>query len=317
MFKFQNLKVWQKAIILCDKVLNFVDTIPAKGRFSLAEQLRRAAISILTNIAEGSERRSKKEAAQFYNIARASCAETVNLLVIALKRGYFTKEKFQKFYMESEEISKMLYPLIIHHKENLHSPTSNPPESGQSLIEMIIAIAIILTGLIGALALTISNLSGTQESNTRVVASNLAREGIDVVRNIRDTNWLKNLTWDAGLYFGTDYTAIAVFNPTLNQWQLNFSPNNIDDAAAKLYRLENNLYIQDISPPEGVETLYSRLLTLDPICFNSLTRVETISGGSCGLGEEKIGIRVKSEVTWIESGRSHKITLEDRLYNWK
>jgi len=195
--------------------------------------------------------------------------------------------------------------------------TNGKLQIGQSLIEMIIAIAIILTGLIGALALTISNLSGAQESNTRIVASNLAREGIDVVRNIRDTNWLKNLEWDATLYLGNDYTAIAVFNPTLNTWQLNFNPNNIDEAAAKLYRQTNNLYLQDISPPEGTATIYSRLLTLTPICFNQITKIETISGGSCGIGEEKIGILVKSEVKWLESGRSHLITLEDRLYNWK
>lgn len=190
---------------------------------------------------------------------------------------------------------------------------------GQSLIEMVIAIAIILTGLIGALALTVSNLSGSVESGTRVVASNLAREGIDVVRNVRDTNWLKNLAWDHGLYSGTDYTAIAVFNPTLNQWQLNFNPNSVNDAAAKLYRQTNNLYIQDINPPGGTETLYSRLLTLDLICLNAVTKVETIrtSGNSCSVGEIKTGIRVKSEVAWVENGRSHLITLEDRLYNWK
>jgi Tfp pilus assembly protein PilV len=201
-------------------------------------------------------------------------------------------------------------------KSKIKNPKSKI-QSGQSLIEMIIAIAIILTGLIGALALTISNLSGLQESSTRVVASNLAREGIDAARNVRDTNWLKNLVWDTGLFSGSDFTAIAVFNPTSNSWQLNFNPNSVSDAAAKLYRQTSNLYIQDVAPPGGTETLYSRLITLDPICFNSTTKVETISGGSCGAGETKTGIRVKSEVAWTESGRPHLITLENRLYNWK
>lgn len=195
--------------------------------------------------------------------------------------------------------------------------TNNKLQIGQSLIEMVIAIAIILTGLIGAVALTISNLTGVGEAGTRVVASNLAREGIDVVRNIRDTNWLKNLDWDNGLYSGSDFTAIAVFNPTTYEWSLNFNPNSVSDSAAKLYRQNNNLYIQDINPSEGVQTLYSRLITLHPICFNSLTKIETISGGPCGAEEIKIGIKVKVEVAWTESGRSHLITLEDRFYNWK
>ncbi len=191
-------------------------------------------------------------------------------------------------------------------------------QSGQSLVEMIVALAIILTGLIGALTLTISNLSASGEAGTRVVATNLAREGLDVVRNIRDTNWLKNSPWDDLLYAGTDYTAIAVFNPAADPaWQLNFAPAAIDETAAKLYLSVDNLYLQDVIPPAGTETLYARLLTLDPICLNLTTKTETVTGSACVGGEEKIGIRVKSEVAWTESGRSHSIVLEDKLYNWR
>ena len=198
--------------------------------------------------------------------------------------------------------------------KNLNSKT----QAGQSLVEMIVALAIILTGLIGALTLTISNLSASGEAGTRVVATNLAREGIDVVRNIRDTNWLKNSSWDDLLYDGADYTAIAVFNPAADPvWQLNFTPSAIGEAAAKFYLSVENLYLQDVAPPAGTKTLYSRLLTLDPICLNLATKTESITGGSCVGGEEKIGIRVKSEVAWTESGRSHSIVLEDKLYNWR
>ncbi|MFA5128509.1 MAG: prepilin-type N-terminal cleavage/methylation domain-containing protein [Patescibacteria group bacterium] len=190
-------------------------------------------------------------------------------------------------------------------------------QSGQSLVEMIVAIAIILTGLVGALSLTISNLSGVDEAGTRVVASNLAREGVEVVRNFRDTNWLQNLDWDTGLFLINDFTAIAVFNPLTNKWHLNFTPNTVADPAAKLYRGAENIYLQDVVPPGGTATFYSRLLTLDPICFNALTQTENITGNSCGAGEEKIGIRVKSEVIWNLSGRPRDVTLEDRIYNWR
>jgi hypothetical protein len=162
-------------------------------------------------------------------------------------------------------------------------------------------------------------LSGSTEAGTRVIATNLAREGIDVVRNIRDTNWLQGAPWDRYLYSGAaDFTAIAVFNPTTRAWQLKFDPSVIDDAAAKLYLEDNNLYLQDVSSPGGTGTSYARLLTLDPICLTATTpKVETITGSACGGGEEKIGVRVKSEVAWTESGRSHIVTLEDKLYNWR
>ncbi len=319
MFNFQTLKVWQKAIIFCDKVLNFADVIPSKEQFSLAEQLRRAVISIPTNIAEGSGRRSQKEAAQFYNIARGSCAETINLLVIAAKRDYLAKRDFQKFYSEAEEIVKMLYPLMSYQKEKLNSRFSNLESiKGQGMVEMVVAIAVILTGVIGALALTVSNLSGVGESSTRIVASNLAREGIEVVRNIRDTNWLKKQIWDNGLEDGNDYTAIAIFNPVTNTWNLNFLPDSINDIEARLYR-NNGIYLQDISLPPGTPTIYYRLLSLDEICKNNVTSVEVVraSGDSCLASETKVGIRIKSEVKWTESGRAHTMTAEDRIYNWR
>jgi hypothetical protein len=191
-------------------------------------------------------------------------------------------------------------------------------QTGQGMIEMVVAIAVILTGVIGALALTISNLSGVGESGTRIVASNLAREGIEIVRNIRDTNWLKNQTWDLGLENGNDYTAITIFNPSANKWGLNFGPGSIDDAEARLYR-DNGVYVQNTITPPGTPTIYYRLLSLDEICKNDVTLAEVIrmSGDSCLVSETKIGIRIESEIKWAESGRTHTIAAEDRIYDWK
>lgn len=190
--------------------------------------------------------------------------------------------------------------------------------SGQGLVEMVVATAVIITGLVGVLALTISNLSGVGESSTRIVASNLAREGIEVVRNIRDTNWLKNQAWDLGLEEGTDYTAIAIFDPLTNKWRLDFSPDSIDDTEARLY-YDNGIYRQNTTTPPGTPTIYFRLLSLDEICKNNVTLVEVIrtSGDSCLASETKVGIRIKSEVKWVESGRTHTMIAEDRIYNWR
>lgn len=190
-------------------------------------------------------------------------------------------------------------------------------QAGQSLVEMVIAIGIIVTGLIGALALTVSNLSGSAEAGSRVVAANLAKEAVEVARNIRDTNWLENAAWDDGLSSGSDFTAIAVFNPTTGQWSLDFSPNDISDAAAKLYLSPENLYLQNTTPPAGDRTVYSRLLSLYPVCFNETTKIETSDGNPCGVGTIKIGVRAVAEVKWLESGsRERDLTVEDKFYDW-
>jgi len=112
MFKFQTLDVWKKAIAFCDVCLKLADTFPQREQFSLGEQLRRAAISVPNNIAEGTGRTSANEAKCFYNYAKGSVYEVVNLLVIAAKRGHLSKADFQTYYGNGEEIAKMLTGLI-------------------------------------------------------------------------------------------------------------------------------------------------------------------------------------------------------------
>ena len=112
MFPFEKLEVWKKAIDFNDEVLSLADSIGKKDQYSLGEQIRRASISITNNIAEGGGRSSKKEKAYFYNMARGSVYEVVNLLEICGRKGYLDKDKHAKLYKEAEEISKMLSGLI-------------------------------------------------------------------------------------------------------------------------------------------------------------------------------------------------------------
>ena len=86
MFKFQKLDVWKKAINFCDMILFLVEAFPQKYQFSLGDQLKRAAISIPANIAEGCGRKTKRDSANFFNIAKGSAYEVVSLLTIASKR---------------------------------------------------------------------------------------------------------------------------------------------------------------------------------------------------------------------------------------
>lgn len=112
MFSFERLEVWKKSVKFAEDILSFVDGMDRKDCFSLGEQLRRAVISISNNIAEGGGRNNKKEKVYFYNVAKGSIYEVVNLLEICKRRKYLTEEIHKQLYNEAEEIAKMLSGLM-------------------------------------------------------------------------------------------------------------------------------------------------------------------------------------------------------------
>lgn len=111
-FKFEKLKVWQKAIDLADDVDKLTRTFPKEEIYVLTSQMKRAADSISLNIAEGSTGQSNAEFKRFLNYALRSDIEVVNCLHLAIRRGYISKEIFDKFYGNCEEILAMISALI-------------------------------------------------------------------------------------------------------------------------------------------------------------------------------------------------------------
>ncbi len=108
MFRFERLKVWHKAVELYDVVDEVADNFPPKARFTLVDQLRRAALSVAANIAEGSGRETTKESRHFYNVAKGSAFEVVSIIMVCRRRGMITPERYQDIYGRTEEISRML-----------------------------------------------------------------------------------------------------------------------------------------------------------------------------------------------------------------
>jgi len=108
MFNFEKLDVWQKAIDFVDVIYNETRAFPAEERFGLTNQLRRAAVSISSNIAEGSSRSSKNEFARFAEIAAGSVFEAVSQAFIARRQAFLGEDQFQKIYADAEELSRML-----------------------------------------------------------------------------------------------------------------------------------------------------------------------------------------------------------------
>ena len=90
------------------KVYSVVDSFPDKERFGLTSQITRSAVSVASNIAEGSGRNSSKEFYQFLGIALGSCFEWETQVLIAKNIGYLNEEKYQELSEELIEIQKMI-----------------------------------------------------------------------------------------------------------------------------------------------------------------------------------------------------------------
>jgi four helix bundle protein len=108
MFNFEKLDVWHKAIDFADLVYAVTRTFPSDERFGLTNQMRRAAVSVSSNIAEGTSRISKNDFARFVEIATGSVYEVVSQSLIAQRRGFLADEKHRQIYNAAEEQSRML-----------------------------------------------------------------------------------------------------------------------------------------------------------------------------------------------------------------
>jgi four helix bundle protein len=108
MFNFEKLDVWQKAVVLADLVYAQTRNSPAEERFGLTNQMRRAAVSISSNIAEGSSRTSQADFARSIEIATGSVFEVTSQAFIAKKQDLLSEEKFRSIYQGTEELSRML-----------------------------------------------------------------------------------------------------------------------------------------------------------------------------------------------------------------
>ena len=111
-FKFEKLKVWQKALDLADEVDKMTRTFPREEVYILTSQMKRAADSVSMNIAEGSTGQSNPEFKRFLGYALRSDIEVVNCLHLAIRRGYISEEIFNKHYQSCEEILIMISALI-------------------------------------------------------------------------------------------------------------------------------------------------------------------------------------------------------------
>jgi len=162
---------------------------------------------------------------------------------------------------------------------------SNHHQNGFTLLEVIITIFIVAIGLVGILSLVNISLKGPALSRDRLIASGLAQEGIEIVRDIRKSN----IEWGDWEWYGS----IATSTSQSYRVQYNSTSLTTPYSGAYLKTNANGLYQYD----SGTDTLFKRKVTLTKVSYKE--------------------VKVVVEVKWQTKGNSHELTAEDRLWNWK
>lgn len=177
---------------------------------------------------------------------------------------------------------KVNFPLI---KKGFTPHITKDYVRGFTLLEMIIVIFVILVGLIGPLSLITQTVNLTTDSSSRLIAAYLGQEGIEIVRNIRDGNWLEQRTatttpWNDGLAAG--------------DWEADYNDNSLISYAGRNLRINGGLYNYDLV---GTETKFKRKITITP--------------------EGDDILKVSIQIQWEDRGRNYQMTVQENLYNWR
>lgn len=161
---------------------------------------------------------------------------------------------------------------------------------GISILEVVVAILIITMGMIGVLSLVIQNVEAQYINKNVLMASGLAQEGLELVRNIRDLNWLTpGNAWNQNIVgdgtYAMDYGGLT---------SVNMAVNSIDEAGARLYVNSNGLYTHTFSG--NTPTNFYRLITV----VNNPNYLD-----------------VKCTIRWKDGTQNHNYTAETYLYDWR
>ena len=176
-------------------------------------------------------------------------------------------------------------------------------KKGFTLIEAIVAIGVISIGFVGSLVLLSRASSQAIALKDRVVAAHIGAEGVEVVRNIRDTNWLKGRDWLYGLIEPADAPTGTVVSGVLdyNDPVLHSSDQS---ESRKCLNWDGNFYKHAIAPAYACSTSFKRQIVLTK---NS----EIISGQNISY------LEIRSTVYWKEKGIVKNLMVIDNLYDWK
>lgn len=106
--RFEDLTAWQKSRALTSEIYRVTKAGEFGKDFGLRDQIRRSAVSVMSNLAEGFDRAGRKEFHQFLVVAKGSCAEVRSQLYVAFDAGYVSKVEFERLFGQAEEVSRII-----------------------------------------------------------------------------------------------------------------------------------------------------------------------------------------------------------------
>jgi len=161
-------------------------------------------------------------------------------------------------------------------------------KQGFTLMEAIVAIFLLTVGIVGVLSLVTQTISSATFSKDKLIAAYLAQEGVEIVRNIRDTNWLQEWSWNNGLTAG-------------NEYQADYNDQNLFGFTGHPLNLETATGYYGYDDP-GNATKFTRKITI------SEPATASCPAGGC--------LNIKVEVFWEEKGKLYNVPVQENLYNW-
>lgn len=222
----------------------------------------------------------------------------------------------------------------------------------QGILEVIIAIYIAVVGILSIMNLVISSIKVERLNNDMLVATNLAREGVEIVRNIRDSNWVNGSSWDTGLSYpianggpersfminnnylitsNNGYNLIPIgirWNDCIQQGDLSKCKIWLawrDDESKKMYVQDLETIIANGYNYSG--TNFYRMIYIQSICYDPnqillenrelINKSTTRTCNEMFAGSTEIGFYIKSVVGWQGGDSMKTITISERIYNWK
>lgn len=161
-------------------------------------------------------------------------------------------------------------------------------KAGFSLMEILVVLFIVSTAMLGIVSLIIQNIQVQSINKNNLIASSLAQEGIELIRNVRDVNWKNGYDFDTNLsdgFYRIDYRGgIPVY----------------DSSAAKIY-LKDGFYVHNSGSESGLTpTVFSRQISVVKLTSE--------------IGQP---LKIKSIISWIDHKRPYRYELQTLLYDWR
>ena len=151
---YEDLEVWKRGIDLAVRAYDVAGLLPSSERYEMSSQLRRAAVSVPSNVAEGHARRQPKPFLYHVNVALGSLAETVTILVVAHRVGFISAQRLDEERGEIDTLGRMLHGLARSLEQRIekiaNDPSQGKPRSQASTLGLVLIVGT-LAGWLAAL----------------------------------------------------------------------------------------------------------------------------------------------------------------------